>query len=179
MTSLAQVAKVDGFRPAVGHHVLLHTTKGDIVIALFDRDSPKTAANFEKLVRKGFYDNTKFHRVIDGFMAQGGDPKGTGEGGPGYTIAFERNRLKHLPGAIAMARTQDPNSAGSQFFIDFARNSFLDERFGPQGPDGYVVFGQVVRGMDVVNRLTRTMDHADAPIARAVPDKVVQARLLD
>ena len=175
---LAKVDRVDGFKVRPGHHVLLHTTRGDIVLVMFDHDSPRTAGNFEKLVRKGFYNRTPFHRVIAGFMAQGGDPTGTGEGGPGYTISFERNRLKHLPGAIAMARTSDPNSAGSQFFIDFASNSQLDETFGPGGPNGYVVFGQVVKGMTVVNHLTRTMTQY-GPIPGAKPDRILAARMLD
>lgn len=176
---MAQVDKNDGFTVRPGHHILLHTTKGDIIVAMFDHDSPKTAANFEKLVHKGFYRNTPFHRVIAGFMAQGGDPTGTGNGGPGYTIPYEKNRLKHMRGAIAMARTSDPNSAGSQFFIDFQRNAFLDEHQGPSGPDGYVVFGQVVKGMSVVDRLNKTMDQNDSPIPGVKPDKVLWAKQIN
>jgi len=163
-----------------GRRVLLETSKGDVVVALFDEDAPRTADNFAKLVARGFYDGTKFHRVIEGFVAQGGDPEGTGEGGPGYTIPFEKNRLKHVTGALGMARSQELDSAGSQFFIDFQPLPRLDQRFDASGKPlgGYVVFGQVVSGMDVVRKLARTMERDNTPFRGVEPDQIVHARLL-
>ena len=93
---------------------------GDIVIEFYPADAPKTVDNFVKLAKKGFYDGVTFHRREEGFVIQGGDPKGNGTGGPGYTIPAEFNKQKHVRGAVAMARTQDPNSAGSQFYICLA-----------------------------------------------------------
>jgi peptidylprolyl isomerase len=117
---------------------------GDIVIAL-DPDMPVTAGNFETLVNKGFYNNLIFHRVIDGFMLQGGDPTGTGRGGPGYTIIDEfgpNNRNNR--GTISMANA-GPNTGGSQFFINLVDNNYLDNK--------HPVFGKVVEGMDVVDKI--------------------------
>ncbi len=106
--------------------VVLHTTMGDITIRLYD-DMPVTAGNFEKLVRSGFYDGTVFHRVIDGFMIQGGDPTGTGSGGPGYTIPDEFVKgHSNVRGTVAMANTGRPNTGGSQFFINLVDNTYLD-----------------------------------------------------
>jgi peptidylprolyl isomerase len=122
----------------------LSTSMGDIVIAL-DPDMPITAGNFEALVNKGFYNNVTFHRVIDGFMLQGGDPTGTGRGGPGYTIKDEflpGNRNNR--GTISMANA-GPNTGGSQFFINLVDNNYLDTK--------HPVFGKVVEGMDVVDKI--------------------------
>jgi peptidylprolyl isomerase/peptidyl-prolyl cis-trans isomerase B (cyclophilin B) len=116
---------------------------GEIVIDFYPEDAPKTVENFVTLARKGFYDGVTFHRVEPGFVAQGGDPKGTGMGGPGYTIKAEFNERKHVRGTVAMARTQDPDSAGSQFYICFKPAPFLDGQ--------YTVFGIVTKGMDVVD----------------------------
>lgn len=118
---------------------------GEIRIEFFPADAPKTVENFVTLAKKGFYDGLTFHRVVPGFVVQGGDPKGTGAGGPGYTIKAEFNKRKHVRGTVAMARAQDPDSAGSQFYITF----------GPQpGLDGqYTVFGQVVSGMEYVDKI--------------------------
>jgi len=127
--------------------VLLQTTMGDITIELFD-DMPVTAGNVASLVKKGFYDGTIFHRVIAGFMIQGGDPKGTGTGGPGYTIKDEfAPGRKNVRGTIAMANA-GPNTGGSQFFINLVDNSHLDGK--------HPVFGKVVNGIDVVNAIGKT-----------------------
>src|SRR5438445_7656635 len=118
---------------------------GVIKIEFFPEDAPKTVENFVTLAKKGFYDGLVFHRVIAGFMAQGGDPKGDGTGGPGYTIKDEFNKQKHVRGAVAMARTNAPNSAGSQFYITLAPAHFLDNQ--------YTVFGRVTSGMEVVDKI--------------------------
>jgi peptidylprolyl isomerase len=130
--------------------VRLETSMGNITIAL-DPAMPVTAGNFETLVNKGFYNSVIFHRVINGFMIQGGDPTGTGRGGPGYSIQDEyTNHNKNSRGAIAMANTGQPNSGGSQFFINLADNSALQDS---QFDKNYPVFGKVVEGMDVVDAI--------------------------
>jgi len=143
--------------PAGPQVAVLETVLGNIVIKFSDRDAPKTAANFKKLVKQGFYDGTCFHRVIPGFMIQGGDPNSRdadpgndGIGGPGYTVPAEI-KLKHVRGAVATARQGDQvnpakASSGSQFFIDVAAQPSLDQ-------GGYTVFGQVIQGMDVVDKI--------------------------
>ena len=142
--------------------VVLHTTMGDITIRLYN-DMPVTAGNFEKLVRSGFYDGTVFHRVIDGFMIQGGDPTGTGSGGPGYTIPDEFVKgHSNVRGTVAMANTGRPNTGGSQFFINLD-NTYLDWD-DPRTPSAHPVFGEVVGGMDVVDRIGKVKtDSADRP----------------
>lgn len=143
--------------------VVLHTTMGDITIRLYD-DMPVTAGNFEKLVRSGFYDGTIFHRVIDGFMIQGGDPTGTGMGGPGYTIPDEFVKgHSNLRGTISMANTGRPNSGGSQFFINLVDNTYLDWD-DPRTPSAHPVFGEVVEGLDVVDKIGKVRtDSSDRP----------------
>lgn len=128
-----------------GRHASITTADGEIVIELFPEIAPNTVANFKALAGKGFYDGLVFHRVIQGFMAQGGDPFGSGMGGPGYTVKAEFSRLPHQRGTVAMARSEDPDSAGSQFYICFEARPELDGR--------YTVFGQVIRGMSVVDRI--------------------------
>ena len=136
--------------------VLLKTNMGDITIQLFG-DMPITAGNFQKLVEKGFYDGTIFHRIIDGFMIQGGDPTGTGRGGPGYAIKDELTRKnRNNRGTISMANA-GPNTGGSQFFINLVDNNFLDSK--------HPVFGKVVEGMDVVDAIGKAKTGAmDRPI---------------
>ncbi len=126
---------------------VIEMEQGKIVIDFYPKDAPETVANFVKLAKKGFYDGLKFHRVVPGFVVQGGDPKGDGTGGPGYTIKDEFNSRKHLVGTVAMARTPAPNSAGSQFYICLAPQPGLDGQ--------YTVFGQVADGMDVVIKIKR------------------------
>ncbi len=118
---------------------------GEINIEFFPEDAPKTVENFVTLAKKGFYDGLTFHRVEPNFVVQGGDPKGNGTGGPGYTIKDEFNKQKHVRGVLAMARTQAPNSAGSQFYITLAPAHFLDGQ--------YTVFGRVTSGMEVVDKI--------------------------
>lgn len=127
---------------------------GVIDLELDAKAAPVTVENFEKLVRDGFYDGLIFHRVIRGFMIQGGDPLGTGAGGPGWHIKGEfasngwNNPISHKRGVISMARAQDPDSAGSQFFIMHADADYLDGQ--------YAAFGRVINGMDVVDRIAET-----------------------
>src|SRR3989454_1422799 len=116
-----------------------------IDIEFYPTDAPKTVENFVTLAKKGFYDGLKFHRVVPGFVAQGGDPKGDGTGGPGYTIKAEFNKQKHVRGSLAMARSQQPDSAGSQFYITFGPTPHLD--------GNYTVFGKVTSGMEHVDRI--------------------------
>jgi len=118
---------------------------GEIKFDFFPEDAPKTVENFVTLARKGFYDGLVFHRVEPGFVIQGGDPQGNGMGGPGYKIKAEFNKQKHVRGAVAMARSNDPDSAGSQFYIVLAPANFLDGK--------YTVFGMVTSGMDVVDKV--------------------------
>jgi peptidylprolyl isomerase len=127
--------------------VKLETTMGDIIIAL-DPEMPVTAGNFESLVKKGYYNGVIFHRVINGFMIQGGDPTGTGRGGPGYKIPDEfTSHNKNVRGAVAMANS-GPNTGGSQFFINLVDNSIR-----PTFDTNYPVFGNVIEGMDVVDAI--------------------------
>lgn len=132
--------------------VTITMTNGDVMKAeLYPEIAPNTVNNFISLVQKGFYDGLIFHRVISGFMIQGGDPQGTGMGGPGYSIKGEfamngvRNDLKHTRGVLSMARSMMPNSAGSQFFIIHANAPHLDGQ--------YAAFGKVVEGLDVVDKI--------------------------
>jgi peptidylprolyl isomerase/peptidyl-prolyl cis-trans isomerase B (cyclophilin B) len=118
---------------------------GEIHIEFFPGDAPKTVENFVTLARKGYYDGLSFHRVVPGFVVQGGDPKGNGTGGPGYTVKAEFNQRKHVRGTLAMARSQDPDSAGSQFYITYGAQPHLD--------GSYTVFGQVTSGMEHVDRI--------------------------
>ncbi len=133
--------------PAKSSKAIIEMATGKIVIELYDKDAPGTVANFIKLIKSGFYNGLNFHRVESGFVVQGGDPNGNGTGGPGYTIKDEVNARKHLTGAVAMAKTAAPNSAGSQFYIALAPLPMLDGR--------YTVFGQVVEGMDIVTKIKR------------------------
>ncbi len=128
---------------------------GDIKIELFAKDAPESVNSFVFLARDGYYDGLTFHRVIAGFVAQGGDPDGTGRGGPGYTIPDEVNKNKFLDGSVGMAKTSAPNSAGSQFFIDYAPQPNLD--------GGYTVFGQVVEGRGVLDKITQRDPSAGGP----------------
>jgi peptidylprolyl isomerase/peptidyl-prolyl cis-trans isomerase B (cyclophilin B) len=120
---------------------------GTITIEFYPDSAPNTVANFEKLANEGFYNGLTFHRVEPGFVIQGGDPDGNGTGGPGYKIKAEFNSRKHIVGTVAMARSSDPNSAGSQFYICLGPAPFLD--------GSYTVFGQVISGQEFVNGVRR------------------------
>jgi cyclophilin family peptidyl-prolyl cis-trans isomerase len=132
--------------PASEYYANLVTEKGTIRIRLFSEEAPETVNNFVSLARDGYFDGTTFHRVIEGFMAQGGDPTGTGTGGPGYSIPDEFHPgLRHdKPGVLSMANA-GPNTGGSQFFITHVATPWLDDR--------HAVFGEIVEGMDVVNAI--------------------------
>ena len=143
----------------------LHTNHGPIEIELFDDDAPKTVDNFVKLARDGFYDGVTFHRVIPDFMIQGGDPTGSGMGGPGYTFEDEFNDHKVVRGALAMANA-GPNTNGSQFFVVTAEATpWLDGK--------HTVFGQVTQGMDVVDKISSVdTDSNDKPHEAVVIERV-------
>ena len=146
--------------------VLLETNKGDIVLELYTGEMPITAGNFVKLVKEGFYDGVIFHRVISGFMIQGGDPTGTGRGGPGYKIKdeFTATELdRNVRGTISMANA-GPNTGGSQFFINLVDNNGLNGK--------HPVFGKVIEGLDVVDEIARVeTDDEDRPIEEIVINK--------
>ena len=147
--------------------VLLNTNMGNITIQLYD-DMPITAGNFKTLVEKGFYDGTIFHRVIEGFMIQGGDPTGTGTGSPGYSIKDEfTDHNKNDRGTIAMANA-GPNTGGSQFFINLVDNNYLDKM--------HPVFGKVVEGMNVVDAIGKVKTNAqDKPMSVV---KIIAAKVI-
>ena len=152
--------------------VNIETNHGNISINLFPELAPETVRNFEKLVRDGFYNGTLFHRVIPGFMIQGGDPNtktdnksSWGMGGPGYNIKAEFSSRSHLRGIVSMARSQDPNSAGSQFFIVTSDSAFLDRE--------YTVFGIVKEGMDIADKIVKVQkDGNDCPLDKVQMLKV-------
>ncbi|MCI8696235.1 peptidylprolyl isomerase [uncultured Acetatifactor sp.] len=144
---------------------------GVIKLELYPETAPISVNNFISLVKKNFYDGLVFHRVINGFMIQGGCPDGTGMGGPGYSIKGEfaqngvANSLKHTEGVLSMARSMHPDSAGSQFFIMHKNAPHLD--------GGYAAFGKVVEGMDVVNRIAETAtDNSDRPLEPQIMQSV-------
>ena len=149
--------------------VLLQTNMGNITIELYE-EMPITAGNFEKLVKEGFYDGVIFHRVIEGFMLQGGDPTGTGTGGPGYEIKDEFTNTdldKNNRGTISMANA-GPDTGGSQFFINLVNNNFLDGK--------HPVFGKVVEGMDVIDKIGKVeKDSQDKPLEDV---KIIKATIV-
>ena len=148
--------------------VKIETTKGTIVVELFENEAPNTVANFISLVENQFYNGTPFHRVIPQFMAQGGDPTGTGTSGPGYTIECEcdlPNARKHFLGSLSMAHA-GKDTGGSQFFLTFRPTEHLDGR--------HTVFGRVIEGFDVLPKITRT----EGPQARPTQDKIISAEIL-
>jgi peptidyl-prolyl cis-trans isomerase B (cyclophilin B) len=143
----------------------IETRFGKIVVRFFPEIAPMHVKNFISLAEQKFYDGSPFHRVIPGFMIQGGDPTGSGAGGPGYAINAEfTDQKKHLPGILSMARTRDPNSAGSQFFIMVAPSPSLDGQ--------YSIFGEVVEGLEVANKIVNvprnSMDKPLEPVTMKV-----------
>ena len=154
------------------HNITIQTNKGTIVFETYDADAPKTVENFVTLANKGFYNGTIFHRVISGFMIQGGDPTGTGMGGPGYKFADELNpntdsyKAGYVRGMVAMANA-GPNTNGSQFFIMHQDTPL---------PHSYTIFGKVIQGMDVVDAIAATqVDGSDKPLTPVVMSKVTVA----
>ncbi|MBR0600466.1 peptidylprolyl isomerase [Sinanaerobacter chloroacetimidivorans] len=157
--------------------VRIEMENGDVMRAeLYPEIAPETVKNFVELVEKGFYDGVIFHRVIPGFMIQGGDPTGTGTGGPGYTIKGEfsangfENNLKHDRGVLSMARTMDPNSAGSQFFIMVANSPHLDGQ--------YASFGKIIEGIEVADKIVSAKrDMRDKPKEKQMMKKVAMEEI--
>jgi peptidyl-prolyl cis-trans isomerase B (cyclophilin B) len=152
--------------------VTITMANGDVMKAeLYPEIAPNTVNNFISLIKKGFYDGVIFHRVISGFMIQGGDPEGTGAGGPGYSIKGEfsqngfRNDLKHEAGVLSMARTMIPDSAGSQFFIMHKNSPHLD--------GAYAAFGKIIEGQDIVDKIAETAtDYSDRPLEEQIMKSV-------
>jgi peptidylprolyl isomerase len=163
------VSKMTGYVTQSGTKVKLETNYGDIVLLLYD-DMPITAGNFEKLASQGFYDGVIFHRVIEGFMIQGGDPTGTGRGGPDYKIKDEfthESGNKNNRGTISMANS-GPNTGGSQFFINLADNNYLDTK--------HPAFGEVIKGMDIVDKIAKVQTDAnDRPLENVI---IIKATVL-
>ena len=147
--------------------LVMQLKNGPVVIEMYPDSAPNHVKRIKELVREGFYDGLKFHRVIDGFMAQTGDPKGNGTGGSGQTIKAEFNKRHHGRGAVSMARTNDPNSADSQFFICFKDAGYLDGQ--------YTVWGQVKSGMEYVDQIKRGSG-ANGEVSD--PDQIVSMRVL-
>ena len=159
--------------PATKEVAVVKTSEGEIVLELYPDVAPNHVENFKKLAKKGFYDGTAFHRVIKGFMIQGGDPntkddakkESWGQGGPGYTIKAEFNKKPHVRGTLSMARTPDPDSAGCQFFICDGAPSFLNGQ--------YTVFGQLIKGDDVLTKIANTpTEGPDRPVKRVNIDSI-------
>lgn len=159
--------------------VKITTSKGVVEIELFEDQAPNTVANFLELVGSKFYDGVKFHRVLEGFMAQSGDPKGDGTGGPGYTIACEcrtPEARRHFTGSLSMAKQTAPDTGGSQFFIVFDRNESVQRLDGQ-----HTVFGRVISGQEFVNALTRTHETTltgEQQIAGVTPDTIISAEVV-
>jgi peptidyl-prolyl cis-trans isomerase B (cyclophilin B) len=144
---------------------VIETNHGTIRFKFFPEKAPNHCRNFIKLARDGFYDGLIFHRVIKGFMIQGGCPEGTGRGGPGWNVDAEFSDIPHKKGTVSMARAADPNSAGSQFFICLGRQPHLDRN--------YTAFGQVIEGLEAVDEIgSLPIDRRDKPVQDAVMKKV-------
>ena len=160
-------------KPAAKEVAVIKTTMGEMVLEFWPEVAPKHVESFKKLARQGFYDGTAFHRVIKGFMIQGGDPNTKdeskraiwGQGNPGYTVKAEFNDKKHTRGVLSMARSRDPNSAGSQFFISLADAPHLDRQ--------YTAFGKLIKGEDVLAKIGATPTAgADVPLTRVNIDRI-------
>ena len=162
-------------KPVTGRWAVIKTNKGTIKFALYEKDAPITTRNFINLANRKFYDGLKFHRVVPGFVVQGGDPNGDGSGGSDQTIKLEVSpKLKHdAAGVVAMARRQDPDSASCQFYITLAPAPMLDMK--------YAVFGRVTEGMDVVNKIEvgdvmKTVRIISAPDSKSASTKKAAAK---
>ena len=164
ITSFFIVEQVASANEANGDKILLNTSKGEVIINLMPEIAPLHVARIVELVKSGFYDGVIFHRIIPGFMAQTGDPKGNGTGGSGTNLKAEFSDYKYINGTVGMARTMDPNSADSQFFICFDGCGHLTGQ--------YTVWGQVETGMEVVEALNVGEPPAD-------PDKILSAKIIN
>ena len=147
--------------------LILETTKGAVEIAMKPEQAPNHVARIKELVRKGFYNGVPFHRVIDGFMAQTGDPRGDGTGGSGQRLKAEFNKAKHVRGTCSMARAQSPDSADSQFFICFGPAPFLDGK--------YTAWGQVVSGMEHIDAIKKGDEDDNGSVDK--PDAIVRMQV--
>jgi peptidyl-prolyl cis-trans isomerase B (cyclophilin B) len=177
--ALVTAAQAKDTKPMSNELAVIKTTDGDMVVEFWSDVAPKTVENFKKLAKQGFYNGTAFHRIIKGFMIQGGDPltkdpaqeSRWGTGGPGYQIKAEFNAHSHQRGVLSMARSNDPDSAGSQFFIVLGDASFLDRK--------YTAFGKVVKGDDVLGKI------GDTPVAmgsggeKSKPTKRIEVKSID
>ena len=150
-----------------GHYAILDTDRGVIVIEFYPAVAPKTVANFETLAKKGFYNGLTFHRVVPGFVVQGGDPKGDGTGGSGHPLKAEFSNEKHVRGTVSMARASDPNSADSQFFIMFAPAPSLDGK--------YTIWGKVTSGMEYIDQIKKGDSARNGTVAN--PDKIIKMQV--
>lgn len=162
--------------PSPAENAVIKTSYGDMIVAFWPTVAPKTVENFKKLARDGFYDGTAFHRIIKGFMIQGGCPNTKegargmpGTGGPGWTVKAEFNERPHVRGVLSMARSSHPDSAGSQFFICHGEARFLDRQ--------YTAFGEVVQGLDVLDRIasvpcTANGSERSRPVERVAVESV-------
>ncbi|MBL8007789.1 MAG: peptidylprolyl isomerase [Ignavibacteria bacterium] len=170
MTNTETAGKQEPGKTADGNYVIMETTMGKIKIKLFTDKAPVTTANFKKLVNQGFYNGIIFHRVIDGFMIQGGDPTGTGTGGSKETIQDEFGPgLKHSKAGMLSMANRGPNTGTSQFFITLAATPWLDGK--------HAIFGEVVEGMDVVNKIGKVKTGPnDKPVTEV---KIVKATVSD
>ena len=170
-------AKLDKYETANPVVAMYIEGYGSVVMELYPDIAPNTVNNFISLIKSGFYDNNSFHRLMPGFVLQGGDPEGTGSGGPGYTIKGEfsdngfENDLKHEKGIISMARSSDNDSAGSQFFIMLDKSDFLDGK--------YAAFGKVIDGFDIVEDIEKTEIVADQDTGRLNKNLVLKKALVD
>jgi peptidyl-prolyl cis-trans isomerase B (cyclophilin B) len=168
-----KAAAPDTAKPVAKEVAVIKTSEGEMVLEFYPDVAPNHVENFKKLANKGYYDGQCFHRVIKGFMIQGGDPNTKdeskkdqwGQGGPGYTIKAEFNQKPHVRGTLSMARTPDPNSAGSQFFICHGSPSFLDGQ--------YTVFGQLIKGDAVLEKIATTeTEGPDRPVKRVTIESI-------
>lgn len=170
----AELSKYDTDNPVVAMYIEKY---GSVVMELYPDIAPNTVSNFISLIKSGFYDNNSFHRLVPGFVLQGGDPDGTGSGGPGYAIKGEfsengfDNDLKHEKGILSMARSQDMDSAGSQFFIMLDKSDYLD--------GSYAAFGKVIDGFDLIERIEKSEKVADSESGKLLTNLVLKKALID
>jgi cyclophilin family peptidyl-prolyl cis-trans isomerase len=150
--------------PTKNYSAVIETTEGSITVEFFPKEAPGHVNSFIFLAKDGFYDGVIFHRVIPGFMIQGGDPTGTGSGDPGYKLKAEFNKKKHLRGVLSAARSSDPNSAGSQFFLMHAAAPHLDGQ--------YTAFGQITSGIEIVDKIATAPTRGERPVNPASIKKI-------